>query len=238
LGGLSVMARQPFLPVFAKANYCLGPHELALRPEFCGAIGKCIGIWTYVDVEMADLFSLLLDTQSEAALEVFLTLRRSTSQREALAVAAKHALPIGKVMTAFEAMMVVYRSLEAQRNDLAHGCFGIVTDNPELLLWIDVKHHVHFQTDVMLKQKLGTPDEERHTRLKANLFVYTMPDLDALYASMSEFWWAAYWLNGWLREPDVPERLAEFQKLCASPQIQREISRLNAAPKSKPQSPK
>lgn len=232
------MARQPFLPVFANAAYAMGPHELATRPEFAAAVGKCIGIWTYVDVEMGDMFSLLLDTQSDAALDVFLTLRRSTSQREALAVAAKHSLPPGEVMTAFEALMVVYRSLEGQRNDLAHGCFGIVSDDPTLLLWIDVKHHVHFQTDVMLKQKLGVKEDQRHARLKANLFVYRMSDLNALYENMSDFWWAAFWFNGLLREPKKDGWREEFQKLCASPQIQREISRLNEAQQSKPPAPK
>lgn len=212
----------------------MGPHELAERPGFSAAIGKCMGIWTYVDVEMADLFSLLLDTQSDAALDVLLTLRRSTSQREALSVAAKHSLTKASVLRTFEAMMIVYRSLEAQRNDLAHGCFGIVTDNPDLLLWIDVKHHVHFQTDVMLKQKLGVRDDVRHARLKAGLFVYRMKDLEALYESMSAFWWAAYWFNGWLRDPQNPLRLAEYRKLCTSPQIRRERSRLRLGRKSTP----
>jgi hypothetical protein len=222
------MPRQPFLPAFSKVRYSIGAHELKERPEFCAAIGKCIGIWTYVDNEMGDLFSLLLDTQSAASLEVFLSLRRSSSQREALQIAAKHALPAGDVLTGFEAIMVVYRSLEAQRNDFAHGCFGIAPDEPDLLLWIDVKHHVHFQTDVLMKEKKGIIEADRHVALKRNLFVYRMPDLTGLYDQMEEFWWAVFWLNGFLRDIANPLRAAEFRKLCALPQIQREISRLNA----------
>jgi hypothetical protein len=223
------MARQPFLPTFSKVNYSIGAHELKERPEFCTAIGKCIGIWTFVDNEMGDMFSLLLDTQSAASLEVFLSLRRSSSQREALQLAAKHAIPEGPVLDAFGAMMVVYRSLEAQRNDFAHGCFGIATGNPELLLWIDVKHHVHFQTDVLLKHKKGVPMPDSHAGLKENMFVYRQADLDGLYDQMAEFWWAAFWFNGYLREPANPGRAEEFQKLCALPQIQRELSRLTAS---------
>jgi hypothetical protein len=77
------MPRQPYLPRFADLPYSIGALVPKERPYLCEAIGKCIAIWTHVDNEMGGLFSLLLGTQSEAALEVFLFLRQARDQRAA-----------------------------------------------------------------------------------------------------------------------------------------------------------
>jgi hypothetical protein len=219
------MPKQLYLPAFSKSNYAIGALTLKDRPDFCMAIGKCIAVWTYVDNEMGNLFSLLLGTESDAALEVFLSLRQFRHQREALEAAAKHSLS-GHDLTAFQALTSVYCSLDSQRNDLAHGCFGICPDDPSLLLWIDVKHHVHFQTETLSKEARGHFSEDRHARLKENLYVYRKQDLENLYAEMEEFWWAVFYLNGYLREPTNSGRIAEFRKLCTFPKIKQEISRL------------
>jgi hypothetical protein len=129
---------------------------------------------------MGNLFSLLLGTESDAALEVFLSLRRTSNQREALQVAAEYALS-GEELTAFEALMIVYKSLETQRNDLAHGCFGVLT----IRHCIDV--HVHFQSEVLSKESKGEFAADRHARLKENLYVYRPTDLQSLYEDMEQF---------------------------------------------------
>ena len=220
------MPRQPFLPTFSARNYAIGALILKDHPEFCAAIGKCIALWTNVDNEMGNLFSLLLGTQSDAALELFLCLRRSSNQREALEIAAKFTLS-GQELIVFKALIKVYKSLEAQRNDLAHGCFGVCPDDSSLLFWIDVKHHVHFQTETLLKESNGEFTEDRHRRLKENLFVYRHTDLQTLYEDMEQFWWSIFYFNGYIREPSNAGRAAEFQRVCIFPQVQREIDRLN-----------
>jgi hypothetical protein len=221
------MPRQPFLPAFQGKNYAIGALILKHYPDWCARIGQCIAIWTHVDNEMGYLFSQVLGTESEAALEVFLSLRRASNQREALQSAATFALK-GDDLTAFQALMIIYRSLEAQRNDLAHGCFGASPEDPSLLFWIDVKHHVHFQAETLSKETRGEFDADRHARLKAHLYVYRTDDLDALYEQMEQFWYAVFYFNGYLRQPQHPGRVEEFHQLCAYPQIQQEISRLNA----------
>jgi hypothetical protein len=65
----------------------VGALVLKERPHFGEAIGQCIAIWSYVDNEMGNLFGLLLGTESDAALEVFLSLRRFSNQRDALSAA-------------------------------------------------------------------------------------------------------------------------------------------------------
>jgi hypothetical protein len=182
---------------------------------------------------MGNIFSLLLGIESDAAVQVFLSLRRASNQVEAMQTAAQFSLRDPE-LTALEAMLVVYKSLETQRNDLAHGCYGICLDDPSLLFWIDVKHHVHFQTEALLLEKKGKIPENRHARLTQNLFVYRMSDFQELFRQMEEFWWATHYFSGYLREPSNPRRAAEFRKLCAYPQIQLEIARLNAGRENTP----
>jgi hypothetical protein len=217
------MARQPYLPAFAHLDYSVGALVLKENPQLSAAIGNCIAIWSYADNEMGNLFGLLLGTRSDAALEVFLSLRRFSNQQEALSAAARHTLK-DAVLTAFNALLFVYRSLEKERNDLAHGCFGACPQDPTILFWIHVKDHVWVQTEVLSKESRREIDGDRHARLKEKMFVYRLSDLENLYQRMEEFWWAAFYFNGYLREPSNTGRLAEFHRLCTFPQIQNAIS--------------
>jgi hypothetical protein len=221
------MPRQPYLPNFAHLNYAVGALVLENRPEFCAAIGKSIALWGQVDNEMGNLLGLLLGTDSDAALEVFLSLRRSSSQRDALHAAAKHKLKDDNLLI-FRALMGVYASLEAERNALAHGCFGISDDDPTVLYWLDIKDHVHFQVEVLSNESKGNILPDRHVRLKANMFVYRIADLEMLYAQMKEFWWAMFYFNGYLRDPSNPGRATEIAKIRSFPQIMNALAEVSA----------
>ena len=164
------MPRQPFLPKFTNLQYAVGALVLNDRPELTSAIGRCIAIWSQVDNEMGNLFSILLGTESVAALEVFLTLRKSANQRDALRSAAKFRLA-GEEHNFFEALMVAYGSLERERNCLAHGCFGVAASDSAVLLWVDIRDHVHFQTDVLARLARGDAVPDPHKRLKESMYV-------------------------------------------------------------------
>jgi hypothetical protein len=213
------MPRQPYLPVYADRPYVVGAFVLKSRDDLAARIGKIMSLWSQVDNEMGSLFSLLLGTQSEAALAVFLTLRRASNQLEALAEAAKYKLEDEELRT-FEALSKVYGSLEKQRNALAHGCFGICETDPDLLFCIDLKDHVHFIVETLSSEARGTISRDRHARLKENMYVYRKEDLDNLYQDMESFWWAAFYFNGYLRSPADPGRIAELAKLRKYPLIQ------------------
>lgn len=222
------MPRQKYLPHFSHLGYSMGALMLKERAEFCTSIGKCIGFWSFVDNEMANLFSLVLGTESEAALAVFLSLRRSQNQIRTTSIAAKHVLSDPELKVC-EALLRRYAELESERNDLAHGCYGICPDDQTILFWISVDEHVHFQTDVLSKEAKGRFDADRHAKLKEKLYVYRQGDFDRLYGDMEEFWSAAFYFNGYLRDRENPGRLAEFQKLCAFPQIALTINQVEAA---------
>ena len=145
------MPRQPFLPTFAGASLSVGPGSLNERPDFATLIGKCIGLWSYVDNELANLLSIILGAPAEPALELFLTIRRARNQLEAVSAVAAVTLK-GEELLTCKALMGVYGSLERQRNDRrAHGCFGHCPSIPGCLLWINVKDHIHFQMEALGK---------------------------------------------------------------------------------------
>jgi hypothetical protein len=223
------MPRQPFLPTYQNESYSVGHLSIKERPEFARLIAECIGVWSYVDNEMGTMLGLLLGSHSEAMIDVFLSLRRSSSQREALSTAAKHSLKRNEdAMLAFGAVMNVYKSLESQRNDLARGLFGHMAKFPDVILWIEIKHHIHFITDTLSKESKGIFSSDRHGLLKQNLFVYKLSDVQALHKEISDFWFAPLHFNGWLRQPGTPLGEGQFQQLSTMPQIQREMSRLRS----------
>jgi hypothetical protein len=223
------MPRQPFLPNYDRYPYSVGYNSLDTKPEFARLIGLCIGLWSYVDNEIGTMFGLPLGMQSQAALEVFLTLRRASNQRDAISAAAKHRLS-GENKLAFDAIMIVYKSLELQRNDLAHGCFGELSNVDDSILWIKMEHHVHFITDAISTESRGRFRPDRHEFLKKNMFVYKLRDIEQLYYETKKYWNAAFNFNILLRHSAVGP-LSESQMLARLgelPQIRQEMDRLRA----------
>jgi hypothetical protein len=213
---------QPYLPTFSDKRYSVGFEALKERPAFTSAIGRCISVWSYVDNELGGLFGILLGTDSEAAHRVFVILRRWSHQRDALDAAAEGRLSNDE-MAVYRSLIVEYKGLEAQRNELAHGCFGVCPDDEDLLFVIGVRHHVLWQADILPKHLKGEIPVDSHEGLKQHMCVYRMSDLDALYRQMMQLCWDMFYFNGYLREPHNSGRLAEFRKLFESPRIQQHI---------------
>jgi hypothetical protein len=216
------MPRQPYLPAYEDRSYVVGALVMKDRDDLMAVIGKIIALWSHADNEIATLFSLLMGTESDAALAVFLTLRRASNQREALTAAAQFKLN-GEDLRIFNALMRVYGSLEAERNMLAHSCFGRCDEDPSLLYCIEIKHNVHFIVETLSREARGDVSRDRHARLKEHLYVYRKADLDKIYADMESFWWAAFYFNGYLRNPIDIGRLAEREKLKEYPIIKAAI---------------
>jgi hypothetical protein len=211
---------QPYLPNFADKRYAVGFQATAERPALISAIGKCIGLWSYVDNELGGLFGILLGVESEAVHRVFLILRRWSHQREALDAAAEGKLSNDE-MTVYRALIAEYGSLEAQRNSLAHGCFGVCPDDEDLLFVINVRDHVLWQADILPKHLKGIVPVDSHEGLKQKMDVYRTSDLQTLYGQMEQLWWDMFYFNGYLRDPQNSGRVSEFRKLLALSRVAR-----------------
>jgi len=216
---------QPYLPVFQDKRYSIGLASIDDRPQFEAALGRIVAIWSHVDNQLGGLFGWLIGTESPASHRVFLVLRRWSNQRQAFDAAALGTLQ-GDALSVYRALMVEYGSLEGQRNDLAHGCFGLCPDDESLLFMIKVEDHVLWQADILPKLDAGTFQGHPHQGLREKLWVYRMPDLDRLHADMKRLLWDMFHFNGYVRQPKHAGPNAEFQRLLKQPHIQQRIAAL------------
>ncbi|HZW24743.1 MAG TPA: hypothetical protein VFF26_04590 [Gallionella sp.] len=163
------------------------------------AIGQCVALWGSADNEIGIMFSQFLGTDSEATLEVFLILRRSGNQLEALETAAKYKLA-GDEVTIFQALKKLYSSLEKERNYLAHGVYGVCDEQRDILFLIPIKDHVTFMADIVPRLTRGDEVADPHFKLKLKMFVWKLAELHELQEQMRDFIWGAMAFNAHLRE--------------------------------------
>jgi hypothetical protein len=173
------MPRQPLGP-FVDRNpggvYQVGTHALGLRPELELIIAKCLMSWPPTEAEMALVLAQLLGvSESEAVMAVFHSLRRSSSQYQAISEAARVVIASERDRNLLNAILAVYKSIENDRNDLTHGHFGIYTLLENGIIWMDTKTYVDFKGKMELHRRPIT--SEITNELKSKLFCYKKPDL-------------------------------------------------------------
>ena len=110
----------------------------------------------------------------------------------------------------------------AARSKLAEALEKILKAELIRLGWALVKTH---DLVFLAKELRGEQIPDPHERLKKNMYVYRQADLDMLYEDMEQFWWAAFYFNGYLRRPNDPGRQSDLKKL-------REFSQVKAALKA------
>ena len=218
------MPRQPLLPVYRTAILRFPVDALAARPALAKLIGQCIAIWAQIEVQMALILNALMKTRSDAAVAFFLSIRNSRLQREGLAAAAKNALKGSYELEVFEAMSVVYQSLEGQRNDLVHGVYALADNFPQILVWFEASKHANFFADLFFRVSNG--EQVSIDEIRSDGFVYRDNDLADLRDNLEGLWTLAMAFANHLRNPDNPLSEAGFLRQCAWPRVQQEISRL------------
>ena len=87
-------------------HYSVGPDAINQRPELASLVGQCIAMWSDVELQMALSLGAVLKTNSDAAVALFLAIRTSRTQRDALSTVAR-VLLIADDLDAFEALLVV-----------------------------------------------------------------------------------------------------------------------------------
>jgi hypothetical protein len=219
------MPRQPLLPTHQFASYGIDPWDFDKMPKVAELVGRCIMCWSHVQFQIGILLSSMMGANSEASVAIFLSLQNARARRDVLFAAAKACLKEDD-LDLFEAFMTVYQSLDAQRADLAHGLFSQSDDMPDAAMWVsaqdEAKHTVALLLNMQRKRMPpGYKSPKEHT------FFYTTKDLETLQGQMFEFWRASMAFSVYLREGKKPGTLgaAQFQMLCASPQIQQEVAR-------------
>ena len=212
------MPKQPYLKVVPNhqgASIDVGVNAIGQRPQLEALVGACLMNWSHVEAEMALLLGQLMRVENAVALVVFQALRQSRTQREAIEGAGKIAL--------MAALLNLHKSLETERNALAHGHFGTSTKVPDGLIWMSTGNYISTRVDLSLASN-PVWDDPRHLKLLSSVWVYREPDLKKISEDMTEL--ADEWYNFivYLRMTDPKTRAEKYRQLCDRPHIDRELT--------------
>ncbi|MCP1768481.1 MULTISPECIES: hypothetical protein [Bradyrhizobium] len=189
------MGRQPFLSIYRPGmSFGIGPGCLAQRPHLAGLIGQCIAMWNDAELQMALSLGAILKVNSDAAVALYLAIRTSRTQRDAMSAVARLLLS-KEDLEVFEAVLSVYGSLEKQRNALAHGLFGVADDLPDAVLWSDIQDHANFLINLYNKEYQNVSVADPHEKLRRDMYVYTKSDLQELLGQLVELQRAVFYFH-------------------------------------------
>lgn len=221
------MPRQPFLPTYEGEPYSIGQADILQRPDLASLVGGCIALWSDVDLQMALILAALLKTDTDAALAVYLQLRRHANQRETLASAADVVLS-GEVLQTFKALLTVHKSTDGDRRDLAHGIFGVLADHPDKLLWTSLQDHAHFLTEIHRLERAGEFRADPHKRLKESMFVYSKACLTSIFDRMFSMQRLAFNFGCFLRDADAERGKGHYQAVLSDAAVQSVLSQASS----------
>lgn len=234
------MPRQPLLPVYKKLTYRFTPDSLLLRPDFATVIGQCVALWTQTEVQMGYLLSAIMHSNTEAAVAVFMSIRNSKAQRDAMTAAAEATLT-GDNFDLFGAILNFYRSVETQRNDLAHGIFGHCDENSEVIVWIDPKHQTQLVVKLLAALKRAEKVEDvdlSDDAMNRATYVYRLKDIKSVLEDIQDVYNAVFKFAAYLREPEAPLCARLFRQIYELSQIQRELEMIRKGRKTESEAPR
>ena len=216
------MSRQPFLSIYRSGmSFAVGPGVISQRPELASLVGQCVAMWNDAELQMALSLGAILKTNSDAAVALYLAIKTSRTQREALGAVARLLLS-GIDLDAFDALFAVYSALEKQRNAIAHGLFGVADDLPDALLWTDIQDHSNFLINLYNKEYQNIPVSDPHEKLRKDLYVYRRSDLVELLDDLTQLQKAVFYFHchHQPRQAKTHDYLAD---LLALPQIKKAL---------------
>ena len=220
------MPRQPFAPIrkrYPGGNIQIGTHTIGQLPKFEIVIAQCLMAWPVAESEMALVLGQLLGINSEPALAVFQTLRRSSAQREAIFAAANTVLD-SKDLELLTAMLDVHKSIEAERNSLAHGHFGVYDKFPDGMLWMTGQDYITLKAKLNLAKMLFT--DAMRDDLFSRISFFKLEDLETISKNIhccAHMWGEAV---NWLRTHRPPQRDELYRQLCGQSRIGRALATL------------
>jgi hypothetical protein len=114
-------------------KWAMGSDHRMERPEHIIKIGECLTYWPEVETQMALFLAALTRANALSTVAVYSILRRHTGKSEAIKAAVSVTLDkIGEELVA--AILSYTKSVEGQRNDLAHDLWGILALTPDSIL--------------------------------------------------------------------------------------------------------
>ncbi|WP_407280680.1 hypothetical protein U5817_10420 [Aromatoleum evansii] len=212
---ISGASRKPLTKSFPNAKVTMGVGYIEDRPKAAALVGRIVTSWADIEIQVTRLLAELMGANIPQVAAVFGSLRNSRSQSDAL-IAAAEAVLNEQDLLLFQAYISRKASLEKDRNDLAHGCFGVSVSIPDHIVWVAQSDFLAFTAAHKANQK--TFD------LKERQFVYELGTLERIAQEIVEFYNQLGFLTGYLTaRHDGPRgeafRAQRYPELCAQPHI-------------------
>jgi hypothetical protein len=214
--------RQPFLSKYPKARATFGAGYIEDRPLAGSIVARIVTMWADIEVQCGQLLASFLNTDIRGVAAVFGSLRSSRAQQDALgAVADVH---LGeKDRTLFAAYMARKATLEKERNDLAHGCFGTSPTVPNDVLWVS-------QTDRLqhMARVASEGIDAAYEWLQERVYVYELGTLERVAQEFEEYYGQLGSLVAYVRSAggDMSSRERRYSELAAQTHISEIMVRL------------
>ncbi|MFX4312685.1 hypothetical protein F8O53_12200 [Enterobacter sp. 63] len=208
---ISKSSRKPLNRSYPDAKVIMGVGYIEDRPRAAALVGKIVTSWADVEVQCARLLTVLMNTAIPESAAVFGSLRSSRAQSDALCAVAEISLN-KEDLALFNAYMKRKAALEKERNDLAHGCFGVSVSIPDHIVWVS-------QTD-FLNFSLSNSAVKDGVTLKDKQFVYELGTLERIASEISEFYNQLAGMVGYLyarREGKTEFCKEKYKELCKLP---------------------
>jgi hypothetical protein len=214
---------------YPAASATIGVGYIEDRPQAAAIVARIITAWADVEVQCARLLATLVGTDVPAVAAVFGSLRSSRAQSDALEAAAKTTLS-EQDYELFTAHMARRTALEKERNDLAHGCFGVAASIPDHIAWVA-------QSDLLEYTARRKHDESASTRFKKKIFVYELGTLERIAQELQEFHAELGFLSGYLLTQSSGAQSAAFRaqryrQLCNQSHIRRALHHIRTRKKT------
>lgn len=208
---ISKSSRKPLSRSYPQAKVVMGVGYIEDRPRAAALVGRIITSWADVEVQCALLLSVLMNTGIPESAAVFGSLKRSTFQADVLTAVAEVTLQQNDLLL-FKAYLKRKSALEKERNDLAHGCFGVSVSIPDHIVWVS-------QTDFLNFSVAHSAGKDGVT-LSDKLYVYELGTLERIASEISEFYDQLGFLVGYIRarkegKDDFCKN--RYQELCKLP---------------------
>lgn len=207
---ISKSSRKPISRSYSKASVTMGVGYIEDRPKAAALVGRIVTAWADIEIQLSRLLAELMGTNIPAAAAVLGSLRNSRSQHDALRAAAETVLNEADLLL-FNSYIKRKEALEKERNDLAHGCFGVSLAIPDHIVWVA-------QSDYLAFTAAHKANAEPFD-LRSKQFVYELGTLERIAQEISEFYTQIGFFTGYLTARDSGKegeafRAFRYPELC------------------------
>lgn len=217
---ISGSGRKPIIRSYPNAKVTMGVGFIEDRPRAAALVGRIITSWADVEIQLTGLLAELMGANIPQVAAVFGSMRNGRAQSDALTAAAEVVLNENDMLL-FQAHILRKSSLEKERNDLAHGCFGVSVAIPEHIVWVSQSDFIAFTA--AHKAQHNTFD------LRERQFVYELGTLERIAQEIVEFYNQLGSFTGYLnaRHGGVAGeafRSYRYHELCNQPHIKEALA--------------